>query len=133
MSLWFFACCIVRRILQIFPVPYFGLSKLIYTQSRFNLANSHFPGYRWILFHTCNAFFRLINICLSLSDEANKIKFSIYWRSIPVSVIAENLSPINWIILEKNPKIDKECMSSWRVCHPTIWQYLMAAISFELN
>ena len=51
-----------------------------------------------------------------------------------ISVISENLSQINWIVLEKffskNLKIYKECMSLLTFCLPVILQFLIAAITF---
>ena len=51
-----------------------------------------------------------------------------------ISVISENLSQINWIVLEKfflkNLKIYKECMSLLTFCLPVIFQFLIAAIIF---
>ena len=52
--------------------------------------------YRRIFVYT----FCLINICLSLSDDANKIKTE-YWKCITVKVFSENLSPIHRIVSEK--------------------------------
>ena len=56
-------------------------------------------------FFTC--FFFLIGIWLSLSDEVNEIIFFFYWKSIPVSVISQNLSPVYRIGPEKSPKLTK--------------------------
>ena len=84
--------------------------------------------YRRVLFDI----FCLISIGLALSDEANNMKLI---KSIILSVIYENLSPIYQIVSEKfsslkNPKVYKECMSSLTFCHPVILQFLIAAIFF---
>ena len=51
-----------------------------------------------------------------------------------ISVISENLSPINQIVSEqfylKTPKIYKECMSSLTFFHQAISQFLIAPIFF---
>ena len=53
--------------------------------------------YRRIFVYT----FCLINICLSLSDDANKIKTLILKGQLTVLVFSENLRPIHQMVLEK--------------------------------
>ena len=69
---------------------------------------------------------------LSLSDDANKIKNSEYWKGITVSVTPEILSPIRRIVWEKfsskNSKFYRESIN----CHPAISQFLMADISLNI-
>ena len=81
--------------------------------------------YRRILVYS----FCLISIGLSLSDEANKMKFLNIERAQKFQ--SENLSPIYQIVSEKfslkNPKIYKECMSLVTFCHPVILQRLQTA------
>ena len=60
------------------------------------------------------SFFTLFVICLSLSDDANKIKTE-YCAGITVSVISENFSPIHRMASKKfsskNSKFYRECMA----------------------
>ena len=77
--------------------------------------------------------FCLINICLSLSDDSNKIKTLNIERT--VLVFSENLSPIHRKVSEKfsskNSKFYRGCMAHYLFCHPAIAQFLMAVISFN--
>ena len=67
----------------------------------------------------------IAEFCLIISE---------YWKTITISVISENLSPIYQKVSEKfslkNPKIYEECMSSLTFCHSAILQFLIAAIFF---
>ena len=67
----------------------------------------------------------MAEFCLIISE---------YWKTITISVISENLSPIYQKVSEKfslkNPKIYEECMSSLTFCHSAILQFLIAAIFF---
>ena len=71
--------------------------------------------------------FCLINICSSLSDEANNNKTPEYWKSITISVISENLSLIYcWFC--RNPLLNtRNFTKNTRLitffCHPAISQF----------
>ena len=80
----------------------------------FKVTEEHFTfhlQYRRIFVFT---FCLLITYALiSLSDDANRIKISEYWKDITVSFISENLSPIHRMFWErfssKNSKFYREC------------------------
>ena len=63
-------------------------------------------------------------------------KNSEYWKSITVSVISENLSPIHRMVSEKfsseNSKFLQRTYGSLSFCHTAISQFLMADISFNI-
>ena len=70
-----------------------------------------------------HSFICLINVCSSLSDEANNKTKSLNWENIAISVISENLS----ITADIPNRI------SWahkRFCQPALSQFLTAAIFF---
>ena len=73
-------------------------------------------------------FFLLMN-CKRCKNEISE-----YWKSITISIISENLSPIYQIASKKfslkNSKIYKECMNSLTFCHPEIWPSLTTAFFF---
>ena len=81
--------------------------------------------------------FCLISIGLSLSDEANKMKFLNIERAQQFQLSLKIWALIYEIVLEKfslkNPRINKECMSSLTFCYPVIWQFLIAAIFFATD
>ena len=70
----------------------------------------------------------IAEFCLIISE---------YWKTITISVISENLSPIYQKVSEKfslkNPKIYEECMSSLTFYHSTNSQFLIAGISFVID
>ena len=89
-------------------------------------------SYRRIFVYT----FYLINICLSLSDDANKIKtLNIETLGITVLVFSENLSPIHRMVPEKlsskSSKFYRGCRAHELFYHPKISQFLVAHISFN--
>ena len=75
--------------------------------------------------------FCLINMFI-ISDEANKTKP----QTTTISVISENLSSTYRMVSGKGSfkdlKFYKECMAHEIFCHPAIWQFLMADISFNI-
>ena len=82
------------------------------------------------------AFFALLT-CSSLSDEANKTKPLNIERPQQFQLSLTNLSSTYQMVSGKGSfkdlKFYKECMAHEIFCHPAIWQFSMADISFNIT